>query len=406
MSSEHVRDREGEVRLSRPNAAQAQTNAATTRHLELLRSALREARVVGSSPAMQKVYDLIELVAPTRTTVLLLGERGTGKELVARAIHLRSGRTHDVFVAVNCAAIPENLQEAEFFGIEERTATGVAGRKGYFEQAEGGTIFLDEVADMSPTVQAKLLRVLQQNVVVRVGGQMPVVLNVRVIAATNKDIYKLVEDGGFREDLLDRLNVFAIRLPPLRERTQDIPELVQHFVRAKCEEEGWPVAAVSEEAMNALVQSPPRGNVRVLRNTIERALVLEHGGCVQVSSLGLEPVERRDTSPGRESWATVSAYVHGNEPPLLAMHHQMQADLLDYFARAGRNASEAERLYGIPRKRFSQLDPQLLAAVTWTGASYVIDWSAVLDHFKQQQSMFKVPSPARQRRLRRIQHVH
>ncbi len=231
--------------------------------------------ITGQSPAIRKLLDQIEQVAPTDATVLLLGETGTGKELIARAIHERSRRSQRAMVSVNCAAIPSALIESELFGREKGAYTGALARQiGRFELADGSMIFLDEVGELPAETQAKLLRVLQEREVERLGGARPIKINVRVIAATNRDIEHMVADGAFREDLYYRLNVFAIRVPPLRERPEDIPALVWTFVDQCARALGKRIETISKEQMLALQRYPWPGNVRELRNAVERAVIV------------------------------------------------------------------------------------------------------------------------------------
>lgn len=230
--------------------------------------------IVGRSPAMQEVYKAIGRVAVSDVSVLLLGESGTGKELVARAIYQHSNRSHEPFVAINCAAIPETLLESELFGHEKGAFTGADKmRVGKFELAHGGTIFLDEIGDMSGPTQAKVLRLLQEQRFERVGGNETIQTDVRIIAATNQDLEELVRSGRFRRDLFYRLNVYTIPLPPLRERLDDIPPLVDHFVRISNSEVARPVRVVTPEAMDLLKSYLWPGNVRELQGVIKTALV-------------------------------------------------------------------------------------------------------------------------------------
>ncbi|OQX08478.1 MAG: DNA-binding response regulator [Desulfobulbaceae bacterium A2] len=231
--------------------------------------------MVGKNQRMLQMYQLIEKVAPTPSSVLITGESGTGKELVARAIHSLSPRANKPFVAVNCAALAEGLLESELFGHERGAFTGAAGmRKGRFELANQGTVFLDEIAEMAPQLQAKLLRVLQEKTFERVGGERTIAVDVRLLAATNRDLRDEVEAGRFREDLYYRLNVIHLHLPPLRERRDDIPALVVAFVVKYCQRLGKPPLELSSEALRLLVSLPWEGNVRELENTIERAVIL------------------------------------------------------------------------------------------------------------------------------------
>ncbi len=232
-------------------------------------------KMVGISPAIQKVRDLIERVAPTDARVLITGENGTGKEVVARLLFEQSNRNSAPFVEVNCAAIPSELIESELFGHEKGAFTSaVKQRIGKFEQADTGTIFLDEIGDMSLSAQTKVLRVLQENEISRVGGDKSIKVNVRVFAATNKNIKQEIETGSFREDLFHRLNVIPIQVPPLRERKEDIPLLVEHFASLICSEQGITVKQVEKEALNLLQAKEWTGNIRELRNVVERLIIL------------------------------------------------------------------------------------------------------------------------------------
>jgi len=231
--------------------------------------------LVGDSPAMREVFRVVDQVAGADATVLLRGETGTGKELVARAVHRRSPRRDRPFVAVNCTAVPRELMESEFFGHEKGAFTGaVARRSGRFEQADGGTLFLDEVGDLEPGIQAKLLRVLQEREITRVGGQRAEKVDVRIVAATNRDLEALVKEGAFRDDLYYRLNVIPLRLPPLRERPGDLPALLDHFLRSFAERFGRALPPPPPPALQAALAYPWPGNVRELRNLCERAALM------------------------------------------------------------------------------------------------------------------------------------
>ncbi len=256
----------------------------TVRDLELLqtenaalleRLGAGETGIVGESPAIHKLIDMIARLAPQDTSVLILGESGTGKELVARALHRQSRRAAKPFVAINCAAITETLLESELFGHEKGAFTGAtAQKKGKLEMAEGGTVFLDEIGELAPHLQAKLLRVLQQKEFERVGGTRTLTLNVRLIAATNRDLAAEVRRGAFREDLYHRLNVVSLRVPPLRDRPEDIPALSRHFLKQVAAQCHRRVEGISPEAARCLLQYSWPGNVRELENAIERAVVL------------------------------------------------------------------------------------------------------------------------------------
>jgi two-component system nitrogen regulation response regulator NtrX len=262
-------------------------------HAELMdeNSRLREATesrftMVGDSPALQAVRDLIAKVGPTPARVLIMGENGTGKELVARALHHASPRRERPFIEVNCAAIPSELIESELFGHMKGSFTGAfADRAGKFEQADGGTLFLDEVGDMSLSAQAKLLRVLQEGVVTRIGGAKSIQVDVRVLAATNKDLEAEIAEGRFREDLLYRLNVVPIDVPPLRERREDIPALVTYFAEQLAAGAGAPGRKFSDEAIRRLQSRTWPGNVRELRNAVERVLILASGKTITASDI-------------------------------------------------------------------------------------------------------------------------
>jgi two-component system response regulator AtoC len=230
---------------------------------------------IGKSPAVVEVYKTVARVAPTKSAVLILGESGTGKERIAQAIHQHSPRAGRPFVAVDCGALTESLLESEMFGHVRGSFTGaVTDKKGVFEEAEGGTCFLDEIGDISPNMQAKLLRVLQEYEVRRVGGKDWVKVDVRVVAATNRNLADLVREGRFRQDLYYRLNVVGIRLPPLRERVEDIPLLARHFLKRYSQESGKPVTAIADSAMELLCAYSWPGNIRELENAMEQAVVL------------------------------------------------------------------------------------------------------------------------------------
>lgn len=239
------------------------------------------AQLVGQSEAIQRVFEVVRKVADSKSNVLICGESGTGKELVARAIHYNSARSALPFVAVNCSAVPETLLESELFGHMKGSFTGaIANKAGLFEIANGGTIFLDEIGDTTPTIQVKLLRVIQEREFRRVGGSQDIKVDVRIVAATNKDLEKAVADGSFREDLYYRLDVIPIRLPPLRMRTGDIPLLVNHFLERFAKESGKPKPVFSSDAMHVLLEHEWRGNVRELENLIERVVAFSVDGPV------------------------------------------------------------------------------------------------------------------------------
>lgn len=232
-------------------------------------------QMIGESKALQTIRDMVEKVAPTDARVLITGSNGSGKELVAREIHNKSARANAPLIEVNCAAIPSELIESELFGHEKGAFTSaIATRKGKFELAEGGTIFLDEIGDMSSSAQAKVLRALQENKITRVGGDKEIKVNVRIIAATNKDLKKEIEKGEFREDLFHRLNVIPIQVPSLNERLEDIPLLANYFLNLICTDHGVALKKITKEAINELQNRNWTGNIREFRNVIERLIIL------------------------------------------------------------------------------------------------------------------------------------
>ncbi len=231
--------------------------------------------IVGSSAAIKKITDMADRVAPTDARVLITGANGTGKELIARRLHEKSNRASEPFIEVNCAAIPSELIESELFGHEKGAFTSaIKQRKGKFEQASGGTLFLDEIGDMSLSAQAKVLRALQENLITRVGGEKPIKVDVRVVAATNKNLSEEIHKGTFREDLYHRLSVILIQVPSLNERIEDIPELADHFISQICAEYGMPAKTITPDAIAKLQAMKWTGNIREFRNVIERLIIL------------------------------------------------------------------------------------------------------------------------------------
>lgn len=294
---------------------------------------------VGSSEPMQRVYEYIRQVAPTKTTVLITGETGTGKELAARAIHRASPRANALFVPINCAAIPADILESELFGYEKGAFTGATkDRIGKFEMAEGGTLFLDELTEMPMALQAKLLRVLQENVLERLGSNRSIPIDIRVIAATNRNPRQAVADGKLREDLYYRINVFNVELPSLRERKEDIPSLVANFL-AKCDGHG-----ITEQALQALQHYDWPGNVRELQNVIERAAVLSRGKPVGVEQL---PREMTETAPA-EAEAAPEIFTSLELNP--AVEKLEEAMISEALKRTGDNKSKAARLLDISER--------------------------------------------------------
>ena len=300
--------------------------------------------IVGNSFTIRAVTDKVALVAKTPARVLITGENGTGKELVARAVHTQSTRAKGPFIEVNCAAIPGELIESELFGHMKGSFTGaVADRAGKFEQADGGTLFLDEIGDMSLAAQAKVLRVLQDSVVTRIGGTKPVKVDVRVLAATNKVVEDEIAAGRFREDLYYRLNVVPIHVPPLRERREDIPSLIGHFVSQLTGAGGLPPKAMGDDAVARLQRRDWPGNVRELRNTIERLLILSSGARVNADDVERLVGRRADTAEGGLGSllevATFDDFKHAAE----------RAYLLAKLRAFDWNVSETARALDMPR---------------------------------------------------------
>lgn len=315
-----------------------------------LREAIKEKEtiqgVIGTSKAMQEVFHLVRRVAPTDSTALILGESGTGKEVVANAIHNLSLRKEKPFTKLNCVAIPEGLLESELFGHEKGAFTGaLAAKPGKFELAHGGTLFLDEVGDMSTETQAKVLRVLQESEFERVGGTRTIKVDVRLIAATNKELSKEVKEGRFREDLYYRLNVVAIFIPPLRERREDIPALVDFFVQEANRKLAPPLRELSKEALRALMDYAWPGNVRELKNVIERAAILSEDGCIRVENL--PPELRTDSSrEGKVAPSQPQNSIHLRQ----SVEETEKGLILAALEKAGWVQTEAARLLHITPK--------------------------------------------------------
>lgn len=282
-------------------------------------------KIIGRNPRMQEIFRIIPTVAETDATVLIHGESGTGKELIARAIHYNSRRKEKPFVVVSCSALPEALLESELFGHERGAFTGALRQRiGRFEMAEGGTVFLDEIGEMSISVQQKLLRVLQEREIERVGGNQTIKVNVRVIAATHRNLQKAMDDRSFRQDLFYRLNVVPIKLPPLRERIDDVPLLAVHFVAKYCEKNRKPMKTFSPEALAALCSYEYPGNVRELENILERAVIMEKGESIRSADLGFMRPLRRD----------VSVFANGGIHPFRKMKSEMIAQFeKDYLTQ-------------------------------------------------------------------------
>ena len=301
--------------------------------------------LIGKSRAMQEIYSKIEHVADSRTTVLITGESGTGKELVARALHFNSSRRDRPFVALNCAALPETLIESELFGHEKGAFTDAQTRRvGQFELAHGGTLFLDEIGDLSPATQAKLLRVLQEREFTRIGGIQPVRVDVRIMAATNKNLEDLLTRKTFREDLYYRINVVSLYLPPLRERREDIAPLANHFMVKRLEEDQRPPQEFSKEAMELLCKYPWPGNVRELENVVEQALIWSNGGLI--SSEHLPNTLKTETRSDSLREETLSGRL-SLEKAVLEFEREI---ILDALKRTDYVQTHASALLGISRR--------------------------------------------------------
>jgi transcriptional regulator with PAS, ATPase and Fis domain len=295
--------------------------------------------IVGRSKKMQEILALVERVAPTNSTVLIGGESGVGKDLIARAIHEKSRRASGPFLKINSTAIPENLLESELFGFEKGAFTGaVASKPGKFELADKGTIFLDEIGDVPPVTQVKLLRVLQEREFERLGGTKTVKVDVRLIAATNRDLRAALEEGTFREDLYYRLNVVPIDIAPLRERKEDIPDLVNLFVARFTGESGKPVEGISPQAMQILVNYHWPGNVRELQNIVERACALAKGSVLEPGDIHLD--DRRAKSGNGAP---------GFLPDGMTLEQWEDELVQEALRRANGNKSQAARLLGLSR---------------------------------------------------------
>ena len=301
-------------------------------------------RIVGKSPKMQEVYKIIGRVAGSDATVLITGETGTGKELVARAIHYNSAYRHGPLVTVSCASLPETLLESELFGHEKGSFTSaVTQKKGRFELAHKGTIFLDEIGEMSLGTQKKLLRVLQEKEFERVGGTVPIKVDVRVIAATNKNLAEEVVRGNFREDLFYRLNVITIHLPPLRERKEDIPLLVEHFLEKYRFSPDSPPSRISEDALKKLIAYDWPGNVRQLENTIQRAVVMARGGVITTDHLSIDELPER-------KFVDVQQKVRDRVPLKQVLAEVEKQMILEAMHQAKGNRSKAANILGIYRR--------------------------------------------------------
>jgi len=314
------------------------------RFREELRDRQDLSRLVGSSPLMLEVYKLVARVSPGKSTVLVEGESGTGKELIARAVHANSPRRERSFIPVNCAALPDTLLETELFGHEKGAFTGAIGvKKGLFEAAHDGTIFLDEIGDVGAALQAKLLRVIQEQEVRRVGGTASTKVDVRIIAATNHDLSLLVKEGKFREDLFYRLNVVRIVMPPLRQRPEDIPMLAHHFLQKVTSGNGQIIRGFVPETMAILQRYQWPGNVRELENVVERAVSLTHG-----------PLILPDDLPGpvrQTPWHSLKqGALPGHDGELISLEELEKRYLIRVLQESGHNKVRAAKILGIDRR--------------------------------------------------------
>ncbi len=304
--------------------------------------------IIGASARLKEVIDKMRLVAPSRATILIEGESGTGKELIAQAIHQTSPRSRGPFVAVHCAALSENLLESELFGHERGSFTGATERRvGRFESADGGTLFLDEIGEISQSTQVKLLRFLETKAIERVGGSKAIELDVRLVAATNRNLERMVKEAKFREDLFFRLNVVRLLMPPLRERTEDIPLLLAHFIRQFSEENGVPPLVVEPGALRTLQRYAWPGNIRELRNFCENAVVLRRGG--SLTEYDLEPKFRGEVEPGGAA-AGGLAGAPGAAPASLSVEENEKRLLREALLKARGNRTRAAELMGVSRR--------------------------------------------------------
>ncbi len=298
--------------------------------------------IIGTGQRMQQIVRLVERIRDSVVNVLITGESGTGKELAAKALHYNSPRVRKPFVALNCAALPETLLESELFGIEKGVATGVNSRVGQFQKADGGTLFLDEIGDLSLTAQAKILRVLEERVVERVGGRNSISVDVRILAATNKDLETEIAKGNFREDLYYRIKVIHVHMPPLREMREEIPLLANHFLREYCRETARGAMELAPEVMRKLVSAPWPGNVRQLRNEIMRL-----AACSRLNVIQEEDLWEGIPSPGRDQAPVQPVKLQSLKSAVAEMEQRMIAEALQATRS---NQQQAARLLGLSRQ--------------------------------------------------------
>ncbi len=306
----------------------------------LLQELMEQYQMIGQSPAIQKIFHQIETVAPTDAKVLITGESGTGKELVARAIHLRSNRASQPYIKVNCAAIPETLIESTFFGHRKGSFTGAyRDQTGKFEEANGGTLFLDEIGELPLTAQAKLLNVLQEGEIEKIGFQRPQKVDVRVIAATNKDLQQMIREGKFREDLFHRLNIIHIHLPPLRERKEDIPLLTDFFLKQLSETYNKAIQGIAPAALQLMMQHDWPGNIRMLRHVLEKAVIFSNSPTISAEEIALALEISSDTEKPTPLNTNLATYLENMERQFI------------YYTMiiTGGNKARAAKLLGIDR---------------------------------------------------------
>ncbi len=306
----------------------------------LLQELMEQYQMIGQSPAIQKIFHQIETVAPTDAKVLITGESGTGKELVARAIHLRSNRASQPYIKVNCAAIPETLIESTFFGHRKGSFTGAyRDQTGKFEEANGGTLFLDEIGELPLTAQAKLLNVLQEGEIEKIGFQRPQKVDVRVIAATNKDLQQMIREGKFREDLFHRLNIIHIHLPPLRERKEDIPLLTDYFLKQLSETYNKAIQGIAPAALQLMMQHDWPGNIRMLRHVLEKAVIFSNSPTISAEEIALALEISSDAEKPTPLNTNLATYLENMERQFI------------YYTMiiTGGNKARAAKLLGIDR---------------------------------------------------------
>ncbi|NWG75241.1 MAG: sigma-54-dependent Fis family transcriptional regulator, partial [Rubrivivax sp.] len=339
------------------NLAKALERSRLLRENLKLRDRLRQEqafqRLVGRSPKMQRVYETIEMVAKTDLTVLITGESGTGKDLVARAIHALSNRRDGPFVAVNCPTVPEPILESELFGYRKGAFTHATQNKiGLFQEAHRGTIFLDEIGDISPTMQTKLLRVLQEKEIKPLGDTKSIRVDARTVASTNRNLPARIREGSFREDLFYRLNVLPIELPPLRQRREDIPVLVDHFLEKHCAALKRPRKTASAALMEVFLRLPWEGNVRELENVVIRGILFSKGEEIRPDEVGVDISAGHRGECGQLQQLGELSYRHAKEAVLVRFHEGFIGQLL---TDTGGNVTQAARLCGLERQALQQL---------------------------------------------------